>query len=77
MVQYSIGKDTNTRNLEEKNFVNSWCLIGNYLLIFLLCFFFNIIIYETSSLGIFSVFAEFFGFLILFLIIFSLPILIA
>lgn len=77
MVQYSIGKDTNTRGLEEKNFVNSWCLIGNYLLIFLLCFFFNIIVYELSSLWIFSVFAEFFGFLILFLIIFSLPILIA
>ena len=75
VVQFSMKRDSNTWNEDEKLFVNSWCLIGNYLLLLLLWFFFNVIAYETFSYWIFSVFAQFFGFLILFLVLgcFNIP----
>lgn len=77
VVQFSMKRDSNTWNEDEKLFVNSWCLIGNYLLLLLLWFFFNVIAYETFSYWIFSVFAQFFGFLILFLVLGALPLLIS
>lgn len=77
VIQYKLDEKNNTWNDDEKLFVNSWCLIGNYALILLVCFFLNVIVFESSSIRFFSVFAEFFGFLILLLILISLPLLVS
>ena len=77
VVQHSMKNSSNSRNDEEKLFVNSWCLIGNYLLLLLFWFFFNVALFEALSFWVFSVFAQFFGFLILFLLFGSLPLLIS
>ena len=77
IIQYLLRKKNNPRNDDEKLFVNSWCIIWNYVLILLLFFFLNVIIFETTSVGLFSVFAKFFGFLMLFLIVISLPLVVS
>ncbi len=76
-VQYWLKKVGNTWDESEKNFVNSWCVIGNYVLILLLLFFFNVVIFEATSFSLFSIFAKFFGFLMLFLIVISLPLVVS
>ena len=77
VVQYSLKKDSHSWNENERLFVKSWCSIGNYMLILLLLFFLNVILFEIFSMGVFSVLAQAIWFLVLFIIFLSLPLLIS
>lgn len=77
VVQASLKKTTNERTEDERNFVDSWCNVWNGMLWLLALFFINIILANVANRWLFSFFSEFFGFLILTLVIIFLPMIIS
>ena len=76
LVQHSMKKNNYDRSEEEKNFVNTWCMVGNTVLILWLLFFLFIWIKEITNSSLSWFFAQLFGSLTLTIIIISLPIII-
>ena len=76
LVQHSMKKNNYNRSEEEKNFVNTWCMVGNTVLILWLLFFLFIWIKEITDSSLSWFLAQLFGSLTLTIIIISLPIII-
>jgi len=76
LIQKSIKNNTCERNDEEKDFVNSWCTVGNGTLVLVILFFLSVARYEFVPWEISLFLTKLFGLLVLTIVVISLPLII-